>query len=85
MSKTFSICKGKNALKFRCQNSHTFFVGANLIDTIPSSILLTAKNSANTAAISDDCWCYKCKKFYETCQEVAAQVGLSVVEGIYST
>lgn len=29
LSTSFSICKGKNALKFRCLNDHTFFVPAD--------------------------------------------------------
>lgn len=28
-------------------------------------------------------WCYKCKKFYNTCKEVAAQHSIVVVDGLY--
>jgi hypothetical protein len=35
-------------------------------------------------AISDDCWCYKCSKFYDTCKEVATQVGIVVLGGLYA-
>ena len=73
LSATYSICKGKNALKFKCENSHTFFIGVNQIEMIPMTIL---EGSVKTAAISDDCWCYKCNKFFETCKEIAAQVGV---------
>lgn len=35
------------------------------------------------AVASEDCWCYKCKKFYTSCVEAAAQAGLVVVDGLY--
>jgi len=38
----------------------------------------------NSRSSSDCCWCYKCKKFFETCQEVASTVGIIVLEGLYS-
>lgn len=79
-STTFSICKGKNAIKFKCQNNHTFFMAVETLETLrvedasPKTILRSNK----------DCWCYKCKKFYDSCQEVASTVGIVVVEGLYS-
>lgn len=72
LSTNFSICKGKNAIKFRCLNTHTFFVPA---DSIPAT--------ADEAACCEQ-WCYKCKKFYETCTEVAKANGLQVVEGLFT-
>lgn len=30
-------------------------------------------------------WCYKCKKFYNTCKEVAASHGIHVIDGLYSS
>ena len=35
LSSQYSICKGKNAIKFRCQNAHTFYVS---VDQIPESL-----------------------------------------------
>ena len=32
-----------------------------------------------------DEWCYKCRKFYDCCAEVATKVGLLVVDGLYQT
>ena len=33
-STTFSICKGKNAIKFKCQNNHTFFMAVETLETL---------------------------------------------------
>lgn len=30
-------------------------------------------------------WCYKCRKFFNNCKEVAAEHGIVVVDGLYST
>jgi hypothetical protein len=38
ISQSFSICKGKNSLKFKCPNSHTFFVAVDLIESIQTRI-----------------------------------------------
>ena len=35
--------------------------------------------------VDPESWCYKCKKFFETCKEVAAANGLVVVEGLFSS
>lgn len=35
--------------------------------------------------ISNDDWCYKCRKFFENCKEVAQRVGIVVVDGLYQT
>lgn len=40
-------------------------------------------NSEICLESTDDCWCYKCKKFFDTCKEVASANGLRVVEGLY--
>ena len=32
LSASYSICKGKNALKFRCQNNHIFFIPVDMIE-----------------------------------------------------
>ena len=76
LSSHFSICKGKNAIKFRCLNGHTFFVSADVIPTI----IPTVVNES-----CSDCWCYKCKKFLESCKEVALNSGLQVIEGLFSS
>ena len=56
-------------------NTHTFFIAADILE------------GSNITLLEDveDEWCYKCKKFYDCCQEVASQVGLVVVDGLYST
>jgi hypothetical protein len=75
LSTSYSICKGRNSLKFRCLNEHTFFIAAETLETM-------------TVAFTDDVndeWCYKCRKFYDCCSEVAATVGLVVVDGLYQT
>lgn len=43
-------------------------------------IIITRKSGVS----SDNDWCYKCKNFYNNCQEVAAQHQISVVDGLYS-
>ncbi len=60
-----------------------FFVGANLLDTLSGSVLASCKGSAEAAAISDDFWCGKCRKFFDQCVEVAATVGVVVVDGLF--
>lgn len=65
----FSICKGKNSLKFKCLNGHTFYLAVDQI---------VDKKSSNE-------WCYKCKKFYESCQEVAQQHEIRVINGLYGS
>ena len=85
LSTNLSICKGKNAIKFRCQNNHIFFIDLGNIEmsSVESPFF---KNSVFEAATSDDCsWCYKCNKFYQQCEEVAASAGLVVVDGLYSS
>lgn len=72
---SFSICKGKNTLKFKCQNNHTFFLGANFLDTFSLEDLHTD----DIASVWHDIWCYKCWRYYEQCREVARQVGVVVV------
>lgn len=59
LSSHFSISKGKNSLKFKCLNGHTFYVSA---DAIPAVI------SQKSTGKQDDCWCHRCKKFYDNCQ-----------------
>ena len=61
-STSYSICKGKNSIKFKCQNNHTFFMPVETLETINIEGIQT-KGSRTTT----DCWCYKCKKFFETC------------------
>lgn len=61
-STSFSICKGKNSIKFKCQNNHTFFMPVETLETINIEGI-----QAKNPRFSSDCWCYKCKKFYETC------------------
>ena len=103
LSTSYSICKGKNALKFKCQNNHTFFIAADIIEAIQVSSQATvlsqvnSAKSAETAASSsssfspkiisatNDDWCYKCRKFFNTCKEVAALNGIMVVEGLYNS
>lgn len=70
LSTSYSICKGKNALKFRCQNQHTFFIGVESIESLEISNL--KKIVFGAATYSDQEWCYKCKKFFEACKDVAA-------------
>jgi hypothetical protein len=77
VSQTYSICKGKNALKFKCINNHTFFIPVETIEN-------TDCNSVNAAAASCGDWCYKCQKFFNTCKEVAASHGITVVDGLYT-
>ena len=78
VSQSYSICKGKNALKFKCLNNHTFFIPVEVIAT------LDCDNSVKAAASSCGDWCYKCLKFYNTCKEVAALHGITVVEGLFA-
>jgi hypothetical protein len=33
---------------------------------------------------STGCWCYKCKKFYDSCKDVATSVGITVLDGLYA-
>ncbi len=40
----------------------------------PSKIITTSND-----------WCYKCKKFYQSCKEVAAKNDIRVVDGLFST
>jgi hypothetical protein len=77
-STTYSICKGKNSIKFKCQNNHTFFMSVDFLDTLNIEGI-HMKGSRATS----DCWCYKCKKFFDTCKEVASTVGIVVLEGLY--
>jgi hypothetical protein len=61
------------------------------VETIDQLIIReTSRNSKNTTkngdtitTISNDDWCYKCRKFFENCQEVASKVGIVVVEGLF--
>ena len=46
--------------------------------------ILEAMNVAFTDDVHDD-WCYKCRKFYDCCKDVASKVGLVVKEGLYQT
>jgi hypothetical protein len=41
---------------------------------IPTDVLTTETQS----------WCYKCRKFFDTCKEAAVANGLRVVDGLYS-
>ena len=66
----FSICKGKNSIKFRCLNGHTFYVAVDILDSKDKS---------------QDEWCYKCKKFFDCCKDVADQHDIKVVNGLYSS
>lgn len=43
-----------------------------------------AAATSTSSCWSHSCWCYKCKKFYDNCIEVAARVGIVVVDGLYS-
>jgi hypothetical protein len=46
----------------------------------------TKRDSMTTTMPNDCCeWCYKCKRFFENCKEVAQKVGIVVVEGLYQT
>jgi hypothetical protein len=90
-SSSFSICKGKNSLKFKCVNNHVFFMP---IEEIESSNTTIYKNSVTGVATSPSAsiystsnsneWCYKCYNFYQTCIEVATRVGIQVIEGLFS-
>lgn len=73
LSSHFSICKGRNTIKFRCYNSHTFYIPA---ESIPS---------VDDEAACHEQWCSKCRKFYLTCKEVALENGLEVVGGLFSS
>ena len=55
LSTNYSICKGKNALKFHCVNTHTFF--------IPVEDIVASSNDES----SNCSWCYRCEKFFEQC------------------
>jgi hypothetical protein len=68
-SKTFSICKGRKALKFKCLNSHTFYLTTDAIDQatmfLSSSSSRNSVSSAATHTHKGEEWCNKCKRFYE--------------------
>jgi hypothetical protein len=61
------------------------------VKTIEQSIITepskTSKNSCKNGdiipTIANDDWCYKSRKFFENCQEVASRVGIVVVEGLF--
>jgi hypothetical protein len=88
-SSSFSICKGKNSLKFKCINNHVFFMP---IEEIESANTVVYKNSVQGVATSNiyssSCsaneWCYKCYNFYQSCVEVATRVGIQVIDGLFS-
>ena len=69
VSSNFSICKGKTALKFRCVNQHTFYVPS---DSLP-------QNLDN----SDEAWCYKCRKFFDSCKVAAKETLIMVIDGLF--
>lgn len=86
LSTSFSICKGRNSIKFRCQNNHTFFVPVETIESlnvIENKSVIGAASSKILASSND--WCYKCKKFYQSCKEVAAKNDIQVVDGLFSS
>jgi hypothetical protein len=84
LSTSLSNSKGKDSLKFKCSNHHIFYYELETIESLLMESPLF-NNSVNEAATSDDCiWCYRCKKFYQQCEEVAATVGIDVVDGLYS-
>jgi hypothetical protein len=37
LSEGYSICKGKNSLKFKCQNNHIFFLDIDLLENMDCS------------------------------------------------
>lgn len=83
LSTSYSICKGKNSLKFKCLNGHTFFIAIDvIIEEFESS---KSVESAATSMMKHEEWCYKCRKFYNTCKEVAAQHDIIVVDGLYGS
>lgn len=88
ISNQFSICKGKNSLKFKCLNNHIFFLSADsieqseIVNVVKGTKRVIGAASSHTTSANNE-WCYKCKKFFENCKEVAARVGISVVEGLY--
>lgn len=54
------------------------------------SLEVVDHKSANGAASSKilasaNDWCYKCKKFYQACKEVAAKNDIQVVDGLFSS
>lgn len=74
LSQSYSICKGKTSLKFKCPNNHTFFISVDYIESIEtriSSINNQPKIVCETLD-NDCCWCYKCKSFYNHCENAAA-------------
>lgn len=73
LSTNYSICKGKNALKFHCVNTHTFF--------IPVEDIVASSNDES----SNCSWCYRCEKFFEQCQQIAKENGLRIIDGLYSS
>lgn len=83
-STTYSICKGKNSLKFKCLNGHTFFTAIDIIENIIID-KDTTKSVDDVATTKVEEWCYKCRKFYNTCKEVAAQHDIKVVGGLYNS
>lgn len=37
LSQSYSICKGKNSLKFKCLNAHTFFIAVDVLENMEVS------------------------------------------------
>lgn len=64
LSEKFSICKGRSSIKFKCLNNHTFFLPLENLEEL----------QLDENRITEKClpWCYKCKKFYKTCSDVAS-------------
>ena len=59
------------------------------MDTIETLEVIEAKSvegaaSSKILASSND-WCYKCKKFYNSCKEVAAKHDIQVVDGLFNS
>lgn len=69
-SNSYSICKGKNSLKFKCLNGHIFFMPVEDIESANLSSKTINLNSVNGVATSSSIcqssadWCYKCLNFF---------------------
>jgi hypothetical protein len=94
--KVMSICKAKEAIKFRCHNGHVFY---KYVDSLKAQIknALGRKLSASTAASSTSsdeevqdaahlygCWCPKCEEFFTACKKIARDAGFKLEGKLYS-
>ena len=94
--KVMSICKAKEAIKFRCHNGHVFY---KYVDSLKAQIknALGRKLSASTAASSASsdeevqdaahlygCWCPKCEEFFTACKKIARDAGFKLEGKLYS-